>query len=54
MPDNSRRSPTGVNYEIDPASTFPRHYTGEVIVTLAAAAHSAIAKQSTAATASVR
>jgi 2-methylcitrate dehydratase PrpD len=22
-----------VNYEIDPASTFPRHYTGEVIVT---------------------
>ncbi|MDB5840645.1 MAG: MmgE/PrpD [Herminiimonas sp.] len=23
-----------VDYEIDPASTFPRHYTGEVIVTL--------------------
>lgn len=22
-----------VNYEIDPATTFPRHYTGEVIVT---------------------
>ena len=23
-----------VNYEIDPATTFPRHYTGEVVVTL--------------------
>ena len=23
-----------VQYEIDPATTFPRHYTGEVIVTL--------------------
>jgi len=23
-----------VHYEIDPATTFPRHYTGEVIVTL--------------------
>src|ERR1700748_203512 len=23
-----------VHYEIDPATTFPRHYTGEVVVTL--------------------
>ena len=22
-----------MTYEVDPASTFPRHYTGEVIVT---------------------